>query len=75
MVMVVQLCEYSKNHLTVHTHTHTHTHTHRSFWLCVKDGTVRGFPGGPVVKNPPYSAVDTGSIPVRELRSHMHWGN
>ena len=25
----------------------------------------RGFPGGPVVKNPPPSAGDTGSIPVQ----------
>ena len=24
---------------------------------------MRDFPGGPVVKNPPYNAGDTGSIP------------
>ena len=28
-------------------------------------------PGGPVVKNPPFMQVDTGSILVGELRSHM----
>ena len=33
------------------------------------------FPGGPVVKNPPYTAGDMGSILVRELRSHMPRGN
>ena len=26
--------------------------------------SILGFPGGPVVKNPPASAGDTGSIPV-----------
>ena len=34
----------------------------------------RDFPGGAVVKNPPASAVDTGSIP-RPGRSHMLRGN
>ena len=33
------------------------------------------FPSGPVVKNPPASAGDAGSIPVWELRSHMPWGS
>ena len=32
------------------------------------------FPGGPVVKNPPANAVDTGSIPGLG-RSHMPRGN
>ena len=34
----------------------------------------RDFPGGPVVKNPPYNAGDAGSIPGRG-RSHMLRGN
>ena len=29
------------------------------------------FPGGPLVKNQPSDAEDTGSIPGQELRSHM----
>ena len=37
--------------------------------------TLRDFPGGAVVKNPPSNAGDAGSIPGRELRSHMPWGN
>ena len=32
------------------------------------------FPDGPVVKNPPYNAGDTGSIPGPG-RTHMPWGN
>ena len=32
------------------------------------------FPGGPVVKNPPADAGDTGSIPGPG-RSHMPWNN
>ena len=35
----------------------------------------RDFPGGPVVKNPPCDAEDTGSAPGRELRSHMPQSN
>ena len=35
---------------------------------------TREFPGGPVVKNPPASAEDTGSIPGPG-RSHVLWGN
>ena len=31
------------------------------FWL--KKSVSGDFPGGPVVKNPPYNAGDTGSIP------------
>ena len=36
-------------------------------------GSVKNedFPGGPVAKNPPCNAGDTGSIPGRELESHM----
>ena len=32
--------------------------------------TIWNFPGGPVVRNPPVNAGDTGSIPDPE-RSHM----
>ena len=35
----------------------------------------RDFAGGPVVKNSPSNAGDTGSNPVRELRSYMPQGN
>ena len=35
----------------------------------------KGLPGGPVIKNPQCNSGDTGSILVRELRSHMLWGN
>ena len=31
----------------------------------------RDFPGGPVVKNPPSSAGDPGSIAGGEVRSHV----
>ena len=34
----------------------------------------QGFPGGPVVKNPPAYAGNTGSIPGPG-RSHMQWSN
>ena len=34
----------------------------------------RGFPGSSVVKNPPASAEDTGSIPDPG-RSHIPWSN
>ena len=36
--------------------------------------TMRGFPGGTVVKNPPANAGDTGSSPGLE-RSHMPRSN
>ena len=32
-------------------------------WTFVQNDVSRDFPGGPVVKNPPYNAGDTGSIP------------
>ena len=35
---------------------------------------VLGFPGGPVVKNPPHSVGDTGSAPGLG-RSHMPWSS
>ena len=35
---------------------------------------TRNFPGGPVVRNPPANAEDTGSIPGLG-RSHMPWSN
>ena len=42
-------------------------------WAGIKEAG-RGFPGGPVVKNPPSNARDTGLIPCPG-RSHMLWGN
>ena len=33
-----------------------------------------GFPGGPVIKNPPANAEDTGSIPDLGI-FHLLWGN
>ena len=36
--------------------------------------SVRDFPGGSVVKNPPANAGDTGLSPGLE-RSHMRWSN
>ena len=38
-----------------------------------KNLPVLGYPGGPMVKNPPCNAEDTGLIPGPE-RSHMPWG-
>ena len=35
---------------------------------------MRELPGGPVIKNPPSNAGDTGLIPGGELKSHMPWG-
>ena len=40
-----------------------------------KKGKWGDFPGGPVVKNPSCNAVDVGSNPVGDLRSHMLRGN
>ena len=42
--------------------------------LTSKSVSSADFPGGPVVKNPPASARDTGSIPGPG-RSHMPWSN
>ena len=39
-----------------------------------QDHTARDFPGGPVVKNPPANAGDTGSIPGPG-RSHIPQGS
>ena len=45
----------------------------------LREAAARDFPGGPVVKNPPTNAEDTGSIPgqgtkiphaLEQLRSH-----
>ena len=36
--------------------------------------SFRDFPGGPMVKNPPSTAGDSGSIP-RERRSHVPQSN
>ena len=35
---------------------------------------IKDFPGGPVVKNPPANAGDTGLIPGLR-RFHTQWGN
>ena len=35
---------------------------------------MRDFPGGPVVKNPPSTAGNMGSIPASG-RSHTPWGS
>ena len=35
---------------------------------------AQGFPGGPVVKNPPCDARNTG-LNTRPGRSHMLWSN
>ena len=42
--------------------------------IAFKDKTLRGFPGGAVVENPPANAGDTGSSPGLG-RSHMPRGN
>ena len=43
--------------------------------MMIKHSASWDFPGGPVVKNLPYNAGDSGPIPGRELRSHMPRGN
>ena len=43
-------------------------------WETVKNQIMRDFPGGPVVKNPPANAGDTGSIPGPG-RFHMPLSN
>ena len=43
-------------------------------WRTTLKGSVRGFPGGAVVKNPPANEGDTGSSPGPG-RSHMLWSN
>ena len=45
----------------------------RLFWVSIRKKDW-DFPGGPVVRNPPDVAGDTGSIPVPG-RSHMPWSN
>ena len=65
---------YMMTHIYIHIHTHiyiqyTDIHMHRSMHMhtSVCDYTsYSGFPGGSVVKNPPASAEDAGSIPGRE---------
>jgi len=42
--------------------------------LCEKSYFGWGFPGGPVVNNPPASAGDMGSVPSLG-RSHVPWSN
>ena len=39
-----------------------------------KNASLRDFPGDPVVKTSPSNAGGEGSIPGRELRSHMSQG-
>ena len=41
----------------------------------LKNHGFRDFPGGPVVKNLPSNADNTGLIPGQEVRSHMLQGN
>ena len=48
--------------------------SHRSPWQEVEEIKARDFPGGPVVKNPPCNAGDTGLIPGPG-RSHMLQSN
>jgi len=43
--------------------------------LLEKEPVERDFPGGPVVKNSPSNAGGVVQSLVRELRSHMLWGN
>ena len=40
----------------------------------LKTSELKGFPGGPMVKNPPVNAGDTGSIPSPG-RFHLPRGN
>ena len=42
---------------------------------CKSLGSLRDFPGGPVVENPPSNAGDASSIPGGGIRSHMPQGN
>ena len=44
------------------------------YYSVMKKNEVMGFPGGSVVKNPPVSAGDMGSIPGPR-GSHTPWSN
>ena len=46
----------------------------RELNFALKMYSLGGFLGGSVIKNPPASAGDTGSIPDLG-RSHMSWNN
>ena len=43
--------------------------------ISISNSLYWDFPGGPVVKNPPSNAGDTGSIHGWGLRCHMPQGN
>ena len=45
------------------------------FIVKIRKAKKRDFPGSPVVKNPPSSAGDEGSIPGQRTISHMPQGN
>ena len=47
----------------------------RSSKLFYNNERTGALPCGPVFKNAPSNAGDVGSIPGRELRTHMPWGN
>ena len=44
------------------------------YWIFVKKSKLQGYPGGPVVKNLPGNAGDTGLMPGLG-RFHMPRGN
>ena len=48
---------------------------HGVFIVKIRKAKKRDFPGSPVVKNPPSSAGDEGSIPGQRTISHMPQGN
>ena len=48
---------------------------HGVFTAKIRKAKKRDFPGSPVVKNPPSSAGDEGSIPGQRTISHMPQGN
>ena len=51
-----------------------HQHT-MGYYSTTKRYELQDFPGGPVVKNPPSKEGTWVPSLVRELRSHMPWGN
>ena len=51
-----------------------YTHIYTIEYYSAKKKWMKGFPGGPMVKNPPVNTGDTGSIPGQG-RFHMPWSN
>ena len=49
--------------------------TTKSLHAATKDPVCCDFPDGPVIKNSPSNARDVGSVPGRELGSHMLGSN